>query len=126
MVSFKYDANEFAMQACWEARLAAARLQAGECVVFVWLDIEQLVEAGDHEDFVDLGAEVAQAHLAASSLYLLVQHDQLVECSAGEEFHGGEIEDEVLSLFLFNQSKELVTQFLDVGSINDLSIQESN
>ena len=49
--------------------------EAGESLGFGVLDVEQLVQARDGEDFVNLGLEIAQPQLTGVSLHLFVEND---------------------------------------------------
>src|SRR4051812_34375786 len=104
----------------------STHLQPGQGVVFVRLDVEQLVQPRDDENLVDFRAKIAQAHLAGGPFDLLVEDDQLVEGGTGEELDAAEIQDEVFFLFLFDQGEELFAQFLDIGRVNDLAVEETD
>lgn len=52
-------------------------LKGGQRFRFGILDIEEPIELGDHEHFVDLGLDVTQFQGAVDGLHLFVQGDQL-------------------------------------------------
>src|SRR5207302_161538 len=64
------------------------RLQGG---LFFLDDLEELVQLGDLEDFVDLRGDVAQDQPPAGRLQLLVECDELAEGGARQVLHVAEI-----------------------------------
>src|ERR1700733_10336222 len=62
--------------------------------LLVLLDVKELVEPGDLEDFVDGRVDAAQHQLAAGGGHLLVERDELAEGGAREVLDVAEVEEQ--------------------------------
>src|SRR5207253_2740582 len=88
------------------------------------VDVEEFVELGDLENFVDLVADVAEDEAAPGLRQLLVQGDQLGQGGAGEVLDVGEIEQELAAAYLVHETEELLADDLDVLLVEDLPVRE--
>src|SRR5438067_7317414 len=64
------------------------------------LDVEELVELGDLEHFVNLGMDVAQDQASLGGLQLLVERDQLPQGGARQVFDVVEVQQNLAFAFL--------------------------
>jgi hypothetical protein len=60
-------------------------LKRRQRIRLVILDIEQLVELRNGEDFVNLRPDVAQLHFTPPGLHFLIQSDELAQGGAGKK-----------------------------------------
>jgi hypothetical protein len=104
-------------------RTASKHLQGG---LLVFLDVEQLVELGDLENFVNLRVDIAQDESAARGLQFLVQGDQLPQGRAGKVLDVAEVQEDFFSAMLVDQTEELFADKLDVLLVEDFLIGEIN
>src|SRR5205085_11294952 len=91
--------------------------QSAECLqglLFLFLDVEELVQARDLEDLVDLRIDIAEDQAALGGLHLLVQRDQLAERGAGEVLDVGEVEQDLALALLLDQIEQLIADDLNV------------
>src|SRR6476660_2450261 len=102
-------------------RSHASSLKRRQGLLLGALDREELREAGNGENFKNLGGEIAKLELAAGRFDLLVEQDQLVERGGGEKLDAGKVEQDVVPLFLLDQGEQLVGQLLNEERIHDLA-----
>src|SRR4051812_32833277 len=75
-----------------------SRTRSGEALhgfVGGLVDLEQLVEAGDGEDLIDLGVDVGEAELAGAGPDAVVDGDEGAQSGGGEVLDIGEADDEL-------------------------------
>ena len=94
-----------------------------EIIVF-FPNIEELVQAGDFEDFVNLRIDIAEDQTPPHRLQLFVQGDEFPKRGAGEEFDITEVEQDFAPSYLIDQAEELFTNNLDVLLIEDALIDK--
>ena len=65
--------------------------EAGERVGLFFVDVKQLIQTRDNEDFVNLRPQIAQLELAAQVACFLIEDDELIESCTREKFDLAEI-----------------------------------
>ena len=99
-------------------------LESCQAGCFVFADVEDAIQAGDLEDFADLGPQATEFQLSGGILDFFVQGDEFVECSAGHEFDGVEVQQEHIFLLVEDQAGEFIAQLLDRPGVHNLFVYE--
>src|SRR5215470_4462235 len=94
--------------------------------LLVGVDLEDLIEPGDPEDFEEIGVDAAELQLTLDRGHLLLEVDQLAERGTGKILNIAEVQQEALVAFVLNQAIELVTDLLDVLLGHDLGLDEAD
>src|SRR5689334_23074290 len=87
---------------------ANAELKSLQRGLLLLLNVEELIELGDLEHFVDVRVDVAQDELAARRLDLLVQGDELAERGAGKVFDVAEVQEDLRAVLGIDQVKKVL------------------
>jgi hypothetical protein len=87
-------------------------------------DVEQLIQFGDGEDFVNVWPNAAESQLSFGPLDLLIHRNEFAKRGARQIFHVGKIENDFLATILIDEAKELVTDDLNVRFVEDLFVNE--
>jgi|GEM_PF-6740136 len=90
------------------------------------MDAKYPVQPSQLDDFDDLRFETAKMQLSVCFLDHLVEHDEFVECPAGQELDVGEVEQQTLPLVFGDEPEEFVTHFGNVGRIDDFVVVEAD
>ena len=88
------------------------------------MDLEELVEPGDHEDLVDLRIDVGQAELAGAVAHAVVDGDQRAQRGRGEVVDVGEADEQLGGVGPVDQRGDLLADGLDVRLVEDVAIDE--
>jgi hypothetical protein len=103
-----------------------ARSELVEGGLFVAVDFENLIEAGDAEDFEEVGMNAAELELAFDRTGFSFEVDQLAERGARKVLNVSEIEEQIPVTFILDQTVELVADFLDVFFGDDFRLDKAD
>ena len=80
---------------------------------------EHFVEVGDFEDLVEFGADADDDDFAVDGVEGFFELEEDAEGLGGHEADGGEFEDELAGVLLFDEFEEVAAEGFDVGGIQD-------
>jgi len=92
--------------------------------LLIFLNVEQLVELGNLENFVNVLGNVAHHQFAAAGLNLFVQGNEFAQCSAGEIFDVAEVQQYFLPPQLIDKAEEILADFLYILLIKNFAVNE--
>jgi hypothetical protein len=104
--------------------LLRALREAGERLLSSFVNLKELIELGDHEDFINLRIDVRQAKLAILAANPVIDGDQRSERGRGKVIHIVEA-DQNLGLGLgIDDLADFRADLLNIGFIEDVAVNE--
>ena len=101
-------------------------VEFGEGFVKVVVEDEEFVEVGDFEDLVQFGADAGDDDLAFDGVHGAFELEEDAEGLGGHEADGGELEDKLARVLLFDEVEQVAAEGFDVGGIEDGDILKAD
>src|SRR5262249_15798376 len=82
--------------------------------LFLFLDVEELIQLRNFKNFVDLRVNIAQDQTTARGVHFFIQRNEFAKSRTRKIFHVAEVQEEFTAAQIVHQAEKLLANDLDV------------